>query len=153
MIYANPSFLCSLYGLDGNSPRAELTYRADARRPLFLTPWQRFEVRNAMRLAVHQCKRAKRAITVQIGSVFKQIQEDLALGRLRHAEVDWRESMRLAEELSAEHTEATGAGSVDAWHVAAAMLLEADTFWTFDQEQRELAVRAGLFKRVPSLKV
>jgi len=80
------------------------------------------------------------------------MQEDLDLGRLRHAEVDWRESLRLAEELSDNHTEAIRAPLVDVWHVAAAILLEADTFWTFDKEQRDLAFRSAAFRHVPRLK-
>ena len=151
MIYADPSFLFSFYCHDGNSTAAVRTYEADARRPLFLTAWQRFEFRNAVRLMVHRFKRAKESVPFQPGNVFKAMQEDLDAGRLKHADVDWRESLRLAEELSDRHTIATGAASVDVWHVAAAVMLEADTFWTFDGEQRETAVRCGQFKRVPKL--
>lgn len=151
MIYADSSFLFSFYALDANSAAAAATYKADARRPLWFTPWQRFELRNAVRLAVHRLKRAKLSVPFQPGNVFKRIQEDLDAGRLKHAEVDWRESLRLAEELSANHTESTGAASVDVWHVAAAILLEADTFWTFDEEQRDTATRSGQFRRVPKL--
>jgi hypothetical protein len=50
------------------------------------------------------------------------------------------------------YTEATGAAAVDVWHVAAAILQQADTLWTFDEEQRETALRSGKFKRVPKLK-
>jgi hypothetical protein len=152
MIYADTSFFFSFYALDSNSPAAASAYAADARCRLFLSPWQRFELRNAVRLAVHRLNRAKVTIPFQPGNVFKWMQEDLDNGRLRHAEVDWRESMRLAEELSAEHTEITGAASVDVWHVAAAVLLEANTFWTFDAEQREMAMHCGKFRKVPLLK-
>jgi hypothetical protein len=37
------------------------------------------------------------------------------------------------------------------WHVAAAVLLRVDTFWTFDEEQRKLAVAAARFSHVPKL--
>jgi len=83
--------------------------------------------------------------------VFKLIDEDLGVGRLRHSEVDWHDSFRLAEQLSDSFTVATGAASVDVWHVAAARLLGADTFWTFDEEQRNLATRSAYFRRVPKL--
>jgi len=151
VIYADSSFLFSFYALDGNSPAAAAAYATDGRRPLLLTPWQRFELRNAVRLAVHRLKRARLSILFRPAHVFKQVQEDLDAGRLRHAEVDWRESLRLAEELSSQYTETTGPGAVDVWHVAAAVLLEADTFWTFDDEQRLLADRCGRFRKVPKL--
>jgi len=48
MIYADPSFLCSLYGWDGNTRTAQATFERDARQPLRYTPWQRLEVRNAI---------------------------------------------------------------------------------------------------------
>ncbi len=151
MIYADPSFLCSLYAWDDLSPLAQNTYARDARRPLLFTPWQRFECRNAIRLAVHRLKRAGLTVPFQPGNVFKQMDEDLSAGRLRHADVAWPDSLRLAEELSAKLTELTGCASVDVWHVAAARLLEADTFWTFDGEQHELARRSGYFKQTPKL--
>ena len=151
MIYADPSFLFSFYCHDANSPVAARTYQSDPRRPLFLTAWQRFEFRNAVRLTVHRLERSKIAIPFQPGNVFKAMQADLDAGRLQHAEVDWRASLRLAETLSDRHTVVAGAASVDVWHVAAAALLEADTFWTFDGNQRELALRCGQFKKLPKL--
>ena len=151
MIYADPSFLCSLYGWDDLSSVAQNTYAGDGRRPLLLTPWQRFECRNAIRLAIHRLRRAGRTVPFRAGNVFKQIDEDVSAGRLRHVDVDWDDSMRLAEDLSAKFTELTGCASVDVWHVAAARLLEADTFWTFDGEQHELAHRTGYFKHAPKL--
>src|SRR5882762_1547328 len=100
MIYADPSFLCSLYGWDGNSSTAQAVHAQDARRPLLLTPWQRFEVRNALRLAAHKLRRAGQAVPFRTGNVFKRMDEDLAAGRLRHKETDWRETFRQAEDLS-----------------------------------------------------
>ena len=151
MIYGDPSFLFSLYCLDANSPTAAATYGADQRRPLFLTAWQRFELANAVRLGVHKLERAETAVPFQPGNVFKRVREDLAAGRLRHAEVDWNQSFLPAEELSAEHTERLGTASADIWHVAAAVLPRADTFWTFDGVQHELAARIGSFRNVPVL--
>lgn len=151
MIYADPSFLASLYGWDDNTERAGQVYAKDGRRPLCFTPWQRLEVRNAIRLAVHKAKRAGRPVSFQSGNLLKRIDEDLSAGRLRHFEADWREAFRLSEELSQDHTESLGCGAVDLWHVACARLLGADTFWTFDEIQRNLADAVGCFRRVPQL--
>jgi hypothetical protein len=46
---------------------------------------------------------------------------------LQHVEPDWREALRPADELSGTHTQAIGTASVDVWHVAAAVLLGAES--------------------------
>ena len=151
MIYADPSFLFSLYAWDENTDLASNVYSKDRRRPLIFTPWQRFELRNAVRLAVYRLRRAKLEIPFQVGNVLKRVDQDLSAGRLRHAEPDWRQTMQLAEAISAKHTETTGAASVDVWHLGAAILLQAEVFWTFDAEQFNLAKLSGQIRSVPRL--
>lgn len=85
------------------------------------------------------------------GNILKRIDQDLAAGRLRHEDPDWRETFRLAEKLSAEHTDGTGASAGDLWHIALAVLLGSDTFWTFDEEQRSVAKAVKRFRRVPTI--
>lgn len=151
MIYADTSFLFSLYAWDANSAIAAEAYLKDQRRPLLFTPWQQFELKNVVRLILGRLQHAGQSMPFQSGNVFKTIRQDLDCGRLKHAEPDWRDTMRLAEQLSNNYTSKTGAASVDVWHVAAAVLLEADVFWTFDSRQQELASLCGKFKRVPKL--
>jgi len=139
MIYCDPSFLFSLYAWDDNTEAALKIYSADARRPLIFTPWQRFETRNAVRFAAHRLRRVGRAVPFQPGNVFKRMDQDLAAGILKHQELDLVETLRLAEDLSDRHTELLGSAAVDLWHVAQAVLLEAEIFWTFDSDQRKLA--------------
>ena len=148
MIYADPSFLFSLYAEDQNSPRADALYGGDKRRPLIFTPWQRFELRNTVRLAAYRSKRAGQGFSFAAGQVFKNLDEDLKTGILRHHEPDWRETFRLADELSAQYTDSLGVGAVDVWHVAAGILLRADSFWTFDEAQAAMARKCGSFKVV-----
>jgi PIN domain-containing protein len=152
VIYADTSFLFSFYALDPNSPIAAQTYTHDARRPLLFTPWQRFELRNSVRLASHRLRRAGRTVPFQVGNVFKRIDDDVADGRLKYETPDWRQAFRLAEELSEQHTATLGAASVDLWHVASAILLRADTFWTFDEDQHALAKAADKFRTIPKLR-
>jgi len=148
MIYADTSFLYSLYALDGNTSRAIAVYESDRRRPLLLTPWQRFEFRNTVRRAAHEFRRARKPVPFDVGNVLKQLDNDLKTGVLRHAEPDWRETIRVAEQISAAHTEANGQGGVDTCHIAAAVLLQADSFWTFDADQAATALDFGRFKQV-----
>src|SRR5439155_3464978 len=100
MIYADPSFLFSLYAWDDNTELASTVYAKDQRRPLLFTPWQRFELRNAVRLAVCRMHRRRLDAPFQPGNIFKRVDDDLRAGRLKHAETEWRETLRLAEELS-----------------------------------------------------
>jgi hypothetical protein len=151
MIYADPSFLCSLYGWDANSPTAIDAFSKERHRPLFFTPWQRFEVHNSIRLAAGRLSRGGHPVLFQIGNVLRAIREDLSAGRLRHVDPDSRDALRLAEELSERHTESIGTGAVDVWHVAAAVMLNAEVFWTFDDAQRKLALACGRLPRVPTL--
>ena len=148
MIYADPSFLFSFYAWDDNTAAAQRLYQRDQRRPLIFTPWQRFELRNAIRLVTHRLKRAKSPIRFQSGNVFREIEADLSAGRLKHREHDWLETIRLADDLSSKHTELLGSAAVDVWHVAVAILLEADAFWTFDEDQQVLARATGKFGTV-----
>jgi hypothetical protein len=151
VIYADPSFLFSLYATDAQSAKAEATYHADGRRPLLFTPWQRFELRNAIRLASQRYTSSGQAVPFRVGNVFKLITDDLDAGILQHEEPAWRDTFRLAEELSSQHTDRLGCAAVDLWHVANAIVLEADTFWTFDTDQHALAVAVRRFRKLPWL--
>jgi PIN domain len=148
MIYADPSFLFSFYAWDDNTTEAQKVYQRDRRRPLIFTPWQRFELRNAVRLVTHRLKRASVPIRFQTGNVFREIEADLSAGRLVHREHDWLDTLKLADGLSSSHTELLGSAAVDIWHVASAILLEADTFWSFDQDQQALARATRKFASV-----
>ena len=53
--------------------------------------------------------------------------------------LDWAEVFGRAVDLSAKHTIKTGSRSLDILHVAAALLLEANRFLTFDERQSRLA--------------
>jgi hypothetical protein len=151
MIYADSSFLFSLYAWDDNTLRAQKAYESDRRRPLFFTPWQTLELRNAVRLAAHRLARSGETVRFKIGNVFKRMDDDLSAGRLKYQQPDWKDTLALAEQLSAEHTEQLGTAAVDLWHVATALILRADTFWTFDIDQRRLATATKKIQRVPDL--
>lgn len=148
MIYCDPSFLFSLYAWDNNTGDALKRYAADARRPLIFTPWQRYETRNAVRLAAHKIRRTGKTVPFQPGNVFKRMEQDLTAGILKHQEPDSLETLKLAQDLSDAHTEPLGCAAVDLWHVAQAVVLGAEVFWTFDSDQRKLALAVKKFRVV-----
>jgi hypothetical protein len=56
----------------------------------------------------------------------------------------WGKLVREAESLAEHHTPALGTRSLDILHVAAALVLGATEFCTFDTRQAKLAKAAGL---------
>ncbi|MFO7640475.1 MAG: PIN domain-containing protein [Candidatus Competibacteraceae bacterium] len=65
-------------------------------------------------------------------------------GVLEIAASDWADVHRIAEEISSKHTESGGHRLVDILHVATALHLGAETFLTFDSNQKRLAEAEGL---------
>jgi len=138
-VYADTSFLVSLYVQDANSARA-VTAVEKGLRPIFLTPLVRHELQNALRLAVFR----RQIISAQREAAWHEIEHDLAAGVLHGAPLDWPKALKAAEALSRAHTETLGARGMDILHVGSALALRAKRFVTFDVRQRALVELAGL---------
>ena len=139
VVYADTSFLFSLYAQDSNTLRAARI--ADALKvSLVLTPLQRYELCNAFRLAVFRGD-----VTVEeCQNLLNTVEADTQAGVLVETPVAWAEVYAEAEALSAAHTETIGARALDILHVAAAAALGAKEFYTFDARQKAQAVKAGM---------
>jgi hypothetical protein len=130
--------LLKLYLSEANSPQVA-AWAHTLTQPLPLTPLLELELVNAVELRRH--RREITAATAQ--HVLALVDADIANGVLQRTPLDlatWRKAVDLAR----EHTAAAGCRSLDILHVAAALALEADPFYTFDQRQRDLARRVGL---------
>jgi predicted nucleic acid-binding protein len=77
-------------------------------------------------------------------NVGEDLQQDLASGLLVAQPHLWGKLVREAESLAEHHTPVIGARSLDILHVAAALVLGATEFCTFDTRQGKLARAAGL---------
>jgi predicted nucleic acid-binding protein len=145
-VYADTSFLVSLYVPDGNTARAVAAVEAGA-APLLFTPLLGHELRNALRVCVF-----RRQITqAQREAALHELETDVEAGVLHSAPVDWPKAFAHAERLGRQHTETLGTRGMDVLHVACALALRAKRFTTFDERQRQLAELAGLnvaFERV-----
>lgn len=139
MVYADTSFLFSVVLHDANT-EAAVAYLKRRSASLALTPWQRCELQNAVRLAVWRgnCPEA------EAKAALARIASDLADGNLAETPLVWPDVIATAEELSEKHTVALGVRSLDLLHVAAATSLKAKAFLTFDVSQLALARAAGL---------
>lgn len=137
-VYADTSFLVSLYIQDANSGKAATD--APKLLPVCLTPLLEHELRNAIRLGVFR----RQITTTQREKALHDLENDKAAGVLHTVPLDWPKALKQAEALGRRHTEGLGARGMDILHVASALALKADRFVTFDERQRELARLAGL---------
>lgn len=139
MIYADTSFLFSLVLHDANTVAA-VAYLKGHAAALAFTPWQRCELRNAIRLALWRgncdAATANRALD--------KMAADLATGNLIETPLVWPDVLQVADLLGEMHTAALGVRSLNLLHVAAAVTLRAKKFLTCDVCQLALARAAGL---------
>jgi predicted nucleic acid-binding protein len=103
------------------------------------------EFTNALELRVFH----KEWAPVEARAVREEFVQDLSSGVLRIERLP-DEVFVLARRLSRRHTAKVGTRSLDIIHVASALLLRPDVFYSFDERQRRLAEAEGLTVR-PSL--
>jgi len=112
VVYADTSFLFSLYGHDATAHRPA-SWRC-TRSSVVFTPLHRHELRNAFRLAMF-----RKVMTLErCQAVLAKIEEDTMTGALVETPVAWAEVFAEAEALSAAHTEKLGTRAFDVLHVA-----------------------------------
>jgi predicted nucleic acid-binding protein len=139
VIYADTSFLFSLYANDANSDRAN---RIIAKRatPLIWTALQRHELRNAFRLSSFRGEISK----TEYLSLLNTLEQDTLNGVLIETNINWKEAYSISETLSDSHTQTLGTRGFDILHVAVALSLGTNEFLTFDTRQNKLAKAAKL---------
>ena len=139
VIAADTSFLFSLYGNDVHTPPA-VTWCTQHNHVIAISPLNRFELINALRFA--ECRKSLQPGEAALHQqLFHHAIHD---GRL--VEIVCNLALVLAEatRLSATHTLTGGHRGFDILHVAAARIIGATHFLTFDVNQKRLAKAAGL---------
>jgi predicted nucleic acid-binding protein len=131
-VYADPSFIVSLYSPDANSAAAARTMQAPADR--FLTTFAELEVVNAMGLRVFR----KEVSPAQAQSSLIEFERDLRDGIFQLRGLSDPILVR-AHQVSSQTTAKLGTRTADLLHVAAALELGVDCLYTFDLHQRKLA--------------
>ena len=136
--YLDASVLTSLYAPDAHSAAAR-EYLLQAAGPFLLAPFGEAELTNAIQLRVF-----RREITAaQAQAALERLAAHIADG-VFHATPVPVAMYDVARQLSRRHTAALGTRTLDILHVAAALVLHADSFYTFDRAQARLARAAGL---------
>ena len=132
-IYADTSFLVSLYSLDANSVAAAKTVKASV-ADRFVTILGELEVINAFGLRVFR----KEVTAAQAQSSISDFEQDLRDGVFQLRGIPDTVFER-ARQLSPHTTAKLGTRTADILHVAAALELDVDYLYSFDQHQRKLA--------------
>jgi predicted nucleic acid-binding protein len=132
-IYADTSFLVSLYSPDANSVAAARTMQASS-GDRFVSVFSELEVVNAMGLRVFR----KEVSTTQAQSSLHDFEKDLRAGLFQLRPLP-EQVFERALQLSRQTTPKLGARTADFLHVAMALELSTDYLYTFDQQQRKLA--------------
>ena len=108
--------------------------------PYALTQWQALEVKNAIRLKAFRAEVAAAEMNQSIAA----FEQDIATGRWQRPAYIAATVEQKADELSAGHSATLGCRTLDIIHVAAALVLGAKEFVTFDTRQAALAKKVGL---------
>lgn len=136
-IYADSSFFVSLYLVDQYSQEA--WQRTSLNPAIWLTSLNHAEAIHAIyahvfrkKITLHQARRVARNFQRSCENDVWRLSEMPASAFLR--------SIDLARQLGP----ALGVRTLDSLHVACALELKADKFWTFDERQAKLAEAVGL---------
>lgn len=137
--YADTGLLASLYLEEATSKRAEDALNGLG-ESLPLIPLTILEFRNALNLAI-----VRKWITAEErDSLWREFQAQIDAGVFSLTEIPTAALHAKARELSDRHTPKLATRSLDLLHVAAALLLGARDFYSFDERQRKAASAEGL---------
>jgi predicted nucleic acid-binding protein len=136
-IYADTSFFVSLYLTERRTPEAERRLRS--RPSLWITPLHVAEWTHAVEQHVFH-KAISRSAADRL---LQRFQEHRSQGLWRDAPLPDR-AFEVCVELAHRHAARLGVRTLDTLHVASALELKAECFWTFDKRQERLALTAGL---------
>ncbi|MGA2750951.1 MAG: type II toxin-antitoxin system VapC family toxin [Verrucomicrobiota bacterium] len=137
--YFDSAIIVKLYVREATSPDAIRLVGAYV-APYWLTQWQALEVKNAIRL-----KAFRKEITMaQMSQSIAAFEQDIATGRWQRPVYSATAVEQKADELSASHSAILGCRMLDIIHVAAAVVIGAKEFVTFDGRQGAMAKQAGL---------
>jgi len=132
-VYADPSFIVSLYSPDANSAAAARTMQSSS-ADRFVTIFGELEVVNAMGLRIFR----KEVSSAQAQSSLLVFEKDLHDGVFQLRGLT-DPILERARQLSRQTTAKLGTRTPDLLHVAAALELGVDCLYTFDLHQRKLA--------------
>ncbi len=137
--YADTGFVVSLYKAETTSARAAAAMKRLA-APIWLSHLGELELRNAFQLSVFRGE-----IDPEAAELKKRLfLEDRENGIFGIMPLPTSALYPKAVELAERHSAKLGTRSLDVMHVAAALILGAEIFLSFDERQRKVAKIEGL---------
>jgi hypothetical protein len=137
--YFDSAIIVKLYVKEATSPDAIRLVGAYV-APYLLTHWQALEARNAIRL-----KAFRREITAEeMNKSIAAFEHDVLTGRWQRPVYSSTHIEKKADELSGNYSVQFGCRTLDIIHVAAALVIGATEFVTFDARQGAMAKQVGL---------
>jgi predicted nucleic acid-binding protein len=136
-ICADSSFVVSIYIQDAHS--AEAIRRMSLHGPVSITLLNRTELAHAL----HQYVFRRQLSAFEARRAWGEFEDDCARGTWVGADLPertWETSIDLAQ----RYGPTLGVRTLDSLHVACALELKAERFWTFDERQAGLAEAVGL---------
>ena len=137
--YYDTGLLLKLYTNERDSD-AVRKFVVRRREALVFTPLHQAECVSALRL---KCFRGE-AGEEEVAAALRDIEADVVSRVLRAASLDWEAAWQRCRILSDAHAASTGCRTLDALHVACALLLGATELVTGDSRQEALGRKAGL---------
>ena len=137
IVYADSSFVVSVYVAGQHSSNADVLLRA--RPQVYLTPLTLAEWAHALAGQVFRGQMS----TSDAQKITLAFEEDLDYGLWLASEMP-EHAFELCAELGRRHGPKLGVRTLDSLHVASALELKAERFWTFDERQAKLAKAEGL---------
>lgn len=138
--YSDASFLVSAFGVDFNTQRATLWMRRWTDFPILVSRLTLFEADNALRAAELDGRMSADVVRAAMRNIDRAQHEGFLLRR----EVSPHQWFPQAHRISGHDTHQSAARALDILHIAAAVVLRAKGFLSFDDRQRELAKAEGL---------
>ena len=147
--YADTNFLVRLYlDVEETERAVRLVQKEDSRKTMLPVGWlHRVEMTNALQSYVFLSRqgRGRRISPEAAQAAHASFRSDLQQTRLlAPADLTVAELEGQFEELALRHTARYGFRTYDLLHVASALLLGCDTFWSFDLKALSLARLEGL---------
>ncbi len=136
-IYADTSFFVSLYIPDSHTVEVERRLRSS--RAIWMTPLHVAEWTHAIELHVFRQNISRS----EADRASRRFHEHRTQGFWVQAALP-EHAFEICADLAKQHASRLGIRTLDTLHVAAAMELASERFWTFDQRQEKLAVTVGL---------
>lgn len=137
IVYADSSFLVSSYTGDAHS------IEADNMRALLPTILITQFVRAEVCAALHQQVFQKRVSLTQANAAWQDFEQDGDNCTLNRVDFPLA-ALNLTVDIAKRFVPTLGVRTLDSLHVACALELRAEKFWTFDERQARLAEAVGL---------